>query len=98
MIAETWETELKFMQVTRQNALAKLNSREVDAVASAFVHYRALDDRLEFTQTYLTGRQALMVRADSAFTTPTALHSSGIGYVLGTRAEAALGLWQNGWG
>ena len=95
LIAETWETELEFIQVTRQNALAKLNNREVDAVASAFVHYREFDDRLEFTQTYLTGRQALMVRADSAFTTPTALHSSRIGYVLGTRAEAALGLWQN---
>ena len=53
LIADLWDTDIEFVQVTRENALAKLNRAEVDLVASAFVHYRDLDDRLEFSQTYL---------------------------------------------
>lgn len=94
LIAEVWDVELVLTQVTRQNALDRLNSRSVDAVASAFVRYRALDALVEFSQTYLTGRQALMVRADSDYTTIQSLLGSRMGYVIGTRAEAALRIWE----
>ena len=94
LIAETWDVDLALTQVTRQNALERLDNRMVDALASALVHYRSLDKRVEFTQTYLTGRQALMVRADSAYDHPHALVSSRIGYVIGTRAEEALRIWE----
>lgn len=94
LIAASWDVELDFVQVTRQNALGLLNRGVVDAVVSAFVHYRHLDAELEFTQTYLTGRQAMMVPADSEFQTPTALVHQSIGYVIGTRAEPALQLWE----
>ena len=94
LIASGWEVELDFVQVTRQNALDLLNRGAVDAVVSAFVHYRHLDAELEFTQTYLTGRQAMMVLADSEFQAPTALVHQPTGYVIGTRAELALQLWE----
>ena len=94
LIAETWGVELAFSQVTRQNARDLLNRGAVDAVASAFVHYRHLDAEIEFTQTYLTGRQTVMTLADSQFESPDALVHRPIGYVIGARAERALQLWE----
>jgi len=93
LIAETWAVDIAFSQVTRQNALDMLNRGAVDAVASSFVHYRHWDTELEFTQTYVTGKQAMMVAADSQFEAPTALIQRPIGYVIGTRAELALQFW-----
>ncbi len=93
LLADTWGLELELIQVTRQNALDKLNQGAVHVVASAFVHYRDLDAELEFSQTYLLGRQAMMVRADSPFKTPAELGERKIGYVIGTRTEKALSLW-----
>ena len=93
LVAELWDAEIEFIQVTRENALAKLNRADVDVVASAFVHYRDLDDRLEFSQTYWMGQQVMMVGADSPFNAPIELISELIGYVIGTRTEKALSLW-----
>lgn len=93
LLAESWGSDIEFVQVTRENALAKLNRAEVHAVASALVHYRDLDEQLEFSQTYLIGRQAMMVRADSPYEALSELSSQPVGYVIGTRAEKALSLW-----
>lgn len=93
LIAESWETELKFIQVTRANALDLLRDGRVHAVASAFVHYRHLDDQVEFSQSYILGRQEMMVRADSPYQAPSELTGQPIGYVIGTRSETALSLW-----
>jgi len=93
LITETWGSDVEFIQVTRENALDRLNRGRVHAVASAFVHYRDLDDQLEFSQTYFLSRQAMMVRADSLFESLTELSSHSVGYVIGTRSEKALSLW-----
>jgi polar amino acid transport system substrate-binding protein len=93
LIAEKWGSEIEFLQVTRENALDRLNRGQVHAVASAFVRYRDLDEQLEFSQTYLIGRQAMMVRADSPQESLSDLSSHPIGYVVGTRTEKALSLW-----
>jgi len=93
LIAETWDIDVEFIQVTRENALDRLNRGMVHAVASAFVHYRNLDDRIAFSQTFMLGRQAMMVRADSPFQSLTELVGPRIGYVIGTRSEYAVGLW-----
>lgn len=93
LVADLWDTDIEFLQVTRENALAKLNRADVDLVASAFVHYRDLDDRLEFSQTYLMGKQVMMVRADSPAKAPIELIGELVGYVVGTRSEKALSLW-----
>ena len=94
-IAATWESEIEFVQVTRLNALDQLHVGAVHAVASAFVHYRDLDTVLDFSQTYLRGMQALAVAAGSPITTPAEASEQPIGYVLGTRSEKALAIWQN---
>ncbi len=93
LIVELWGSDVEFIQVTRDNALDRLNRDQVHAVATAFVHYRDLDAQLDFSQTYLIGRQALMVRADSPHQSLSELGEHAIGYVIGTRAEKALNLW-----
>ncbi len=92
-IAAAWDSQLDLAQVTRQNALDKLNSGEVHALASAIVRYRDRDAELEFSQTYLQGAQALLVREDSPFQARSELLVQPIGYVLGTRAEKATAIW-----
>ena len=93
LIAETWEIEVEFEQVTRQNALEMLNRGAIDAVFSAFIHHRSYDTKVEFSQSYLIGEQSMMVLADSDAEAPTALINRSIGYVIGTRAELALQEW-----
>ena len=92
-IAEAWEVEIAFVQVTRLNAIDALKKGEVHALASALLHYRGYEDQVEFTQHYLVGRQAVMVRADSQLGAPNDLAGVKTGFVLGTRAEIALNLW-----
>ena len=93
LIVELWHSDVEFIQVTRENALDRLNHGQVHAVASAFVHYRDLDSQIAFSQTYLIGRQAMMARADSPYQALTELSGHRVGYVIGTRAERALSLW-----
>lgn len=93
LIVELWGSDVEFIQVTRENALDRLNRGQVHAIATAFVHYRDLDAQLGFSQTYLVGRQALMVRADSPYQALSELGGHGIGYVIGTRSEKALSLY-----
>ena len=93
LIVELWGSDVEFIQVTRQNALERLNRGQVHAVATAFVHYRDLDAQLGFSQTYLVGRQAMMVRADSPYQSLSELVGQRVGYVIGARSEKALNLW-----
>jgi len=93
LIAETWEVDVEFHQVTRQNALEILNRGAVDAIFSAFIHHRSYDTQLEFSQSYLIGEQSMMVLADNDVEAPTGLINRPIGYVIGTRAEQALQHW-----
>jgi len=92
-VAAEWDCELEFAQVTRLNALEMLNSGDVHALASAIVRYRDRDAELEFSQTYLQGAQALLLREDSPFQARSELLDQPIGYVQGTRAEKATEIW-----
>lgn len=92
-IATEWDSELDLLQVTRLNALDKLNSGEAHALASAIVRYRDRDADVEFSQTYLQGAQALLVLEASPFQTRAELLEQPIGYVIGTRAEKATEIW-----
>lgn len=94
LLAETWEVDVEFQQVTRQNALDKLNGGMVDAVFTAYTHYRSYDTQVEFSQTYLIGKQSMMVLADSDVEAPTSLINRPIGYVIGTRSEQVLSQWE----
>ncbi len=95
LMAAAWGSEIEFVQVTRLNALDKLNSGQVHAVASAIVHYRDLATAVDFSQSYLRGKQALLAAANSPYTTPAELSGQAIGYVLGSRSEKALTIWRD---
>lgn len=94
-IASAWDSEIEFVQVTRLNALDKLNNGDVHAVASALIHYRDLDAAVGFSQTYLRGGQSLMVASNSPLASPAEAVDAALGYVLGTRTEKALNIWQD---
>lgn len=89
-LAEAWDVELELVQVTRQNRIDKLVTGEIDLLMSAMVHERELDARLDFSQTYRLGRQAVMMRADETVPSLINLANRRIGYVIGTPGDAAL--------
>ena len=93
-ITDAWGTEIEFIQVTRQNGLEFLQNREVDILMGAQVHRRSLDADFEFSQTYLVGRQAMMVRADDAVENLAGMAGRRVGYVLQSDGEQALNAWQ----
>ena len=93
-IAEAWGVEIAFVQVTRMNAIDALQAGDVHALASALLQYRGYENELEFTQHYLVGHQAILLRAESHLQAPSDLNGVKTGFVLGTRADAALGLWR----
>ena len=95
LMAETWEVEVEFVQVTRQNQFAKLDSGEVDMLLAAVVHQRELDARYEFSQTYRLGHQIVMVAADSDIATPFNMGGQAVGFVVGTEGQDALVNWSN---
>lgn len=92
-IAAEWDCELELSQVTRLNALDRLNRGDVHALASAIVRYRDLDSEVEFSQTYLQSAQALLVREGAAARSRADLLNQPLGFVLGTRAEKATAIW-----
>lgn len=90
LLAETWDVEVNFVQVTRQNDLELLQNGEVDLLIAAQVHRRELDAVVEFSQSYYIGKQALMVQADSGIERVVNLSGRRVGYVLGTEGETAV--------
>ncbi len=90
LIAETWDVEVNFVQVTRQNDLVLLQRGEVDMLIAAQVRRRELDTMVEFSQSYVIGKQALMVRADSGIERVVNLSGRRVGYVMGTEGEIAV--------
>lgn len=61
-IAERWDVEVVFVQVTRQTRLPMLYSDEVDFLAAGMTHRRDLEPHLEFSQTIFRGGIAVAVR------------------------------------
>lgn len=64
-IAEGWEIEIAFVQVTRQTRLPMLYSGEVDMLAAAMPHRRDLGQFVEFTSTTFRSGYVVLVPADS---------------------------------
>ena len=94
-IADAWDVDIVFEQVTRMNAIDALARGRVHAIASALLPYRETESQVNFTQRYLVGRQAVMVRADSPLDSPAELAGGILGVVIGTRAETALYFWRD---
>jgi len=94
LLAETWGVEAVFVQVTRQNRLEQVEQGMVDLLIAAQVQRRELDKRVEFSEPYRVGRQAVMVRSDDAAQGLNDLAGRRVGVVLGTEGELALRDWQ----
>lgn len=100
LLADTWEIEVEFIQVTRQNRFDLLESGTVDILLAAVEHRRELDARFEFSQSYRLGAQVIMVEAepDTAageleISTIFNLGGQSVGYVIGTEGQTALSNW-----
>ncbi|MCS6835024.1 MAG: transporter substrate-binding domain-containing protein [Anaerolineae bacterium] len=94
LLAQTWGVEVVFVQVTRQNRLEQVERGLVDLLIAAQVQRRELDSRVEFSEPYRVGRQAVMVRSDDGAQALNDLTTRRLGVVLGTEGEAALRNWQ----
>lgn len=92
--AELWGVNAVFVQVTRQNAFQKLIGNEVDLLLAAQVHYRGQDARVEYSQSYYRGGQAMMVRLDDPAQTLAEMNNRRVGVVMGTAAVQAISEWQ----
>ena len=93
LIADTWDVEVELIQVTRQNAIERLQRGDVDLLISAQEHRRELDSIVEFSQTYHIGRQVMIVRAEDSVTTLGNLIGRRVAVVIGTEAERTLNEW-----
>ena len=93
-IAELWGVALDFQQVTRLNAADALESGAAHVVAAALPHYQDADPRVDFTQSYYSGSQSLLVREDSQLQSLDDMAGAIIGFALGSRGEKALDLWR----
>lgn len=92
-LAEVWEVEVEFVQVTRQNRLDMLLEDRVDMLVAALVHDRSLDDVVEFSHSYRISRQAVMVRADDSAVALQNMVGRKVGFVIGTSADEAVQSW-----
>ncbi|MEM9951047.1 MAG: transporter substrate-binding domain-containing protein [Chloroflexota bacterium] len=100
LLAETWEVELEFVQVTRQNRFDLLSNGTVDLLLAAVVHDRALDASFEFSHSYRLGGQVIMVESEpdteaGEVEIASIFNLSGlpVGYVVGTEGEITLNNW-----
>ncbi len=93
-IAETWGVQLEGKQVTRQTGIDMLVNGDIDLLIAAQPHDRALDSRVEFSQSYYPGAQSIMVRDGDGATVLDHFADRVVGVVVGTRAEAAVAAWQ----
>ncbi|GAB1420026.1 hypothetical protein MASR2M15_01010 [Anaerolineales bacterium] len=90
LLAESWGVEANFIQVTRQNGVEMLKKGKIDILLAAQVHYRELDDDVEFSLSYHLGSQTFLVRTDDTVSDPVNLSNRKVGYSGGTDGETAI--------
>jgi ABC-type amino acid transport substrate-binding protein len=93
-LAEIWGVQFVPSQVTRQNALERLQSGAVDLLLAAQIHRRDMDGTVAFSQTYFRDAQSMMVRSDDAASRLADMANRRVGYVLGSPNFEAVSLWQ----
>ncbi|MBN1121498.1 MAG: transporter substrate-binding domain-containing protein [Anaerolineae bacterium] len=90
-IAEYWEVEIEFVQVTRQTRFQMLAAGQVDIVAGAVPHRREFEQFAEFTGAIFYGGYVVAVPNDSGLDIASAL--VGPVAVLDTEALAVISDW-----
>ncbi len=92
-LAETWGVQFESVQVTRQTAFDMLKNGRVDMLVAAQVHRRDLDSQVEFSHTYYTSSQSIIVRQDDGASRLADMTGRKVGYVLGTVSADVVALW-----
>lgn len=64
-MADEWGVEVEFVPVASVTAVPKLLAGEVDLVAAALVHTKEREEQIEFSQTYFSDGQSLLVKGES---------------------------------
>lgn len=93
-MADLWDVDFEFVQVTRQTDTEMLLSGAVDLLVAAQVHERRADSQMEFSYTYYQGGQAMMVRNDDGAAVLADMANRRIGVVMGRPGEEAVAMWQ----
>ncbi len=85
-IASVWGVDTNFVQITRdpQRTAEMLRTGEIDLVIASQVHYRELDQFIEFSQTYYISQKSVMVMADSDIQAWADLAGRPLGVVIAT--------------
>ncbi|MBW4435569.1 MAG: transporter substrate-binding domain-containing protein [Pleurocapsa minor GSE-CHR-MK-17-07R] len=92
-LAEVWGVTAEFVQVTRQTGVEMLEAGEIDLLLAAQPHLRALDSRIEFSESYYPSAQVMLVREGDAAQSLAEMTGRRIGYVMGSRGETAVQEW-----
>jgi len=87
-IANQWDVEVEFVQVTRQTRLPMLLDGEVDVLAAAMPHRRELEQFVEFSQTTFRSGYVILVKIDQGIDEMASLAGRVVG-VVGEDAESA---------
>lgn len=94
-IAEAWGVTVEFTQVTRQTGIDMVVAGNIDLLIAAQPHLRELDERVEFSQTYYPGVEAMVVRQGDGATVLGHMEGRKVGVVLGTNGERAVDYWKS---
>jgi polar amino acid transport system substrate-binding protein len=86
-IAEKLGVKVEFVKVTSPTRVPLLVSGNVDLVAASMTHTRDRDKTIDFSITYYTGGQSLMVPADSTITGLKDLDGKQVAVQQGTTLE-----------
>src|SRR5262249_19679231 len=81
-LAEAWGVRVEFRQVTRQTGIDMVTSGDIDLLLAAQPHERALDSRVEFSQSYYPSVQALVVRQGDGATILSHMDGRKVGVVI----------------
>lgn len=94
-LGEAWGTQVEFVQVTRQTGIDMVTSGSVDLLIAAQPHFRELDERVEFSQTYYPAVEAMIVRQGDGATVLEHMEGRKVGVVIGTNGERAVDYWKS---
>ncbi|MBN1429694.1 MAG: transporter substrate-binding domain-containing protein [Anaerolineae bacterium] len=88
-IAEKWEVDVTFVQVTRQTRLPILYSGNIDVLAAAMPHRRDMEQFVEFSDTTFHSGYVVLVSADGGIDTIAGLGSGAVA-AIGSEAQDLL--------
>ncbi len=84
------EKPIKFVPVTAQDKIMKLNSREIDLIVAAMSINESRKNVVDFSMPYFIAGQAIMVKANSDIKTVRDLNFKDVAVIMGTTSERDL--------